>query len=98
MGDFKPEHVGKMGLYLTAIDVQLKSTDDNDTIGLILCKTKNSVTAEYALSSINKPVGVATYETSSGLPEPLREQLPGIKELEESLRQVEIPDIETGLQ
>ncbi len=94
MGAFKPEYVGKMGLYLTAIDMQVKAEEDNPTIGLILCKSKNSVTAEYALRGINRPVGVATYETTNDLPEPLKDQLPDIKELEERLQEAQGQDID----
>jgi YhcG PDDEXK nuclease domain len=78
-----------MSLYLTAVDEQVKSTEDSDTIGLILCTSKDSITAEYTLRSVHKPVGVATYETTSELPEPFKDQLPTVKELEEQLESVQ---------
>ncbi len=87
-GAFKPEYAGQINFYLTAINRQVKRPDDSPTIGLVLCKTKNTVTAEYALSNINNPVGVASYQHTTSLPEPLQSQLPGIKELEESLEAI----------
>jgi predicted nuclease of restriction endonuclease-like (RecB) superfamily len=92
-GAFKPEYAGKMNFYLTAVDRQVKQDTDNPTIGIILCKAKNTVVAEYALSDIRKPVGGASYLTSQ-LPEGLNEQLPGIEELTASIKDIgeEIPD------
>ena len=85
-----------MSLYLTAVDKQVKQPDDNSTIGLILCTSKDKVTAEYTLNNIHRPVGVATYETTTELPDPLKSQLPGVKEHEESLERIradgELPD------
>lgn len=87
-GAFKAEYAGKMSLYLSAVDEQIKASDDNPTIGLILCTAKDKVAAEYTLKNIQRPVGVATYETTSELPEPLKEQLPTTTELEEQLQAV----------
>jgi predicted nuclease of restriction endonuclease-like (RecB) superfamily len=56
-GSFKPEHTGKLGFYLSAVDAQIKHPDDQPTIGLLLCKSKNTVVAEYALRDSNKPIG-----------------------------------------
>jgi hypothetical protein len=58
-GAFKPEHAGQLNFYLAAVDAQMKAPDDNPTIGLLLCKTKNRLVAEYALSGMAKPMGVA---------------------------------------
>jgi len=58
-GEFRPEHTGKLSFYLTAVDEQMKAPEDGPTIGLLLCKSKNRVVAEYALRDINKPIGVA---------------------------------------
>ncbi len=85
-GVFKPEYAGKLNFYLTAVDELIKRPDDNPSIGIILCKGKKKTTAEYALKNIHSPVGVATYETTTSLPESLKEQLPDIKELEEQLQ------------
>jgi predicted nuclease of restriction endonuclease-like (RecB) superfamily len=79
-GSFKPEYVGKLNFYMTAIDRQVKEPEDKKTIGIMLCKTKNKVTAEYALSNIQNPMGVATYQTTEALPEDLKDKLPDIIE------------------
>lgn len=86
--EFKPEYAGKMNFYLTAVDEMMKHEDDAPTIGLLLCKTKNKVVAEYALRDINKPLGVAEYETTiiESLPENLKGSLPSIEEIEEELK------------
>jgi len=88
-GNFKPEHAGKLNFYMTVIDRQVKEPEDNKTIGIILCKTKNKVTAEYALSNIQSPMGVATYQTNEALPENLKNKLPDIKQLEAKLEEVQ---------
>jgi|SRR5882762_484052 len=94
-GDFKPEYAGKVNFYLKAIDEQIKHKDDKPTIGIILCETKNKVTAEYALSDIQKPIGVASYQFTTSLPDELKDQLPDVKELEASLQKVK-KSIEEG--
>ena len=84
-GPFKPEHTGKLGFYLSAVDAQIKHPDDQPTIGLLLCKSKNSVVAEYALRDSNKPIGVAEYQLVQSLPERLQTNLPTIEEIEAEL-------------
>ncbi|AEP12163.1 PDDEXK nuclease domain-containing protein [Chloracidobacterium thermophilum] len=88
-GAFKPEHAGQLNFYLTAVDRQIKAPDDKPTIGLLLCKTKNRLVAEYALSGIDKPMGVAEYQLVRALPEPLLTNLPTVEELETELGAVE---------
>ena len=88
-GEFKPEYAGKMNFYLTAVDRQVKHPSDNPTIGIILCKAKNKIMAEYALADIRKPVGVATYQFTTSLPDALKDKLPGIEELEAGLKDIE---------
>lgn len=88
-GEFKPEYAGKMNFYLAAVDRQVKHETDNATIGLILCKTKNKVIAEYALANTTSPIGVASYRLTTSLPDFLKDQLPGIEELEEGLKDIE---------
>lgn len=83
---FKPEHAGQLNFYLAAVDAQIKAADDKPTIGLLLCKTKKRFVAEYALSGINKPIGVAEYQLVKALPEPLDTNLPSIEEIEEMFR------------
>ena len=82
---FKPEHAGKLNFYLSAVDAQLKAPDDKPTIGLLLCKSKKRLVAEYALSGIEKPIGVAEYQLVRALPETLDTCLPSIEEIEAAL-------------
>lgn len=86
---FKPEHAGQLNFYLTAVDRQVKAPDDKPTIGLLLCKTKKRTVAEYALSGIDKPIGVAEYQLVRTLPEPLVTSLPTVEELESELSTVD---------
>jgi predicted nuclease of restriction endonuclease-like (RecB) superfamily len=85
---FKPEYAGKMNFYLSAVDDLLRHPDDKPSIGIILCKAKNQVVAEYALRDLAKPVGVSSYITKlvESLPPALRDSLPSPKELEAELR------------
>lgn len=84
-GKFKPEHLGQLGFYMTAVDAQVKAADDNPTIGLLLCKSKNEVVAEYALRDTARPLGVAEYQLMESLPEPLQTSLPTIEQIEREL-------------
>jgi predicted nuclease of restriction endonuclease-like (RecB) superfamily len=88
-GEFKPEFVGQLNFYLTAIDKQVKTTEDNPTIGILLCKTKNKVVAEYALKDISKPLGISEYRIGDAIPEKIKTALPSIEELEQSLKNTE---------
>lgn len=85
VGKFKPEYAGKLNFYLSAIDDQLKHPMDNPTIGLILCKSKNNVVAEYSLRNITKAIGLSDYRMTEALPENLQTALPSIEELEAEL-------------
>ena len=76
IGDFLPEYVGKMQFYLAALDDNVRMEDENPSIGIILCKSKNETIVEYALRESGKPIGVASYRVVSTLPEELRGQLP----------------------
>jgi predicted nuclease of restriction endonuclease-like (RecB) superfamily len=82
---FKPEHVEQLNFYLSAVDAQVKAADDRPTIGLLLCKKQNRLVAQYALSGIDKPIGVAEYQLFSELPEILGQSLPTIAEIEAEL-------------
>jgi len=81
-GAFKPEHIGQLNFYLSAMDAQVKAEDDKPTIGLLLCRSKNSVVAQYAVNGINKPIGVAEFDLLRELPVPLADNLPSIEEIE----------------
>ncbi len=84
-GEFKPEYTGKMNFYLAAVDDNLKTGQDNPTIGMILCKTKNRVIAEYALRDMSKPIGISEYKLTEALPEELKSSLPTVEALEAEL-------------
>ncbi len=90
---FKPEHAGQLNFYLAAVDAQVKADDDKPTIGLLLCKQQNRLVAEYALSGIEKPIGVAEYQLLRDLPETLGRSLPSIEEIEAELAEdLNMPD------
>ena len=84
-GKFKPEHLGQLGFYLTAVDRQVKHAQDNSTIGLLLCKSKNKVVAEYALGDKTQPMGIAEYKLLESLPAELQTSLPSIEQIEREL-------------
>ncbi len=85
-GDFKPEHLGQLSFYLTAVDKQIKSEHDTATIGLLLCKNRNKVVAEYALGDNRQPMGIAEYKLLESLPTHLQTQLPSIEDIERELQ------------
>ncbi|QKV55456.1 PDDEXK nuclease domain-containing protein [Comamonas antarctica] len=82
---FRPEHAGQLNFYLAAVDAQVKAEDDKPTIGLLLCKQQNRLVAEYALSGIDKPIGVAEYQLLRDLPDALEQSLPSIADIEAEL-------------
>lgn len=84
-GKFKPEYAGKLNFYLSAIDTQLKHPQDNPSIGLILCKNKDKVEAEYALRDIKKPIGISEFKLTQALPKNFKSQLPTIAQIENQL-------------
>ncbi|AZF34155.1 hypothetical protein C4J89_4718 [Pseudomonas sp. R4-35-07] len=84
-GKFKPEHLGKLSFYLAAVDAELKHPQDGPTIGLLLCKGKNEVVAEYALRDNNRPIGVAEYQWVESLSAELQTSLPSIEQIEREL-------------
>lgn len=84
-GQFKPEHLGQLGFYLTAVDRQMKGEHDSPTIGLLLCKSKNKVVAEYALGDKSQPMGIAEYQLAQSLPAELQTSLPTIEQIEREL-------------
>ena len=86
-GEFDSRDAGQMSAYLSAVDDQLKHTDDKPTIGIILCKTKDNVFVEYVLRNFNRPIGVAEFEVKvvEKLPKELKSSLPTVEEIEEEL-------------
>lgn len=81
-GDFEPANAGQLNFYIKAVDSQLRKDADNPTIGLLLCKSREKLVVEYALSDINKPIGVSEYKLTHKLPKNLKSSLPTIEEIE----------------
>ena len=86
MKKFKPEYAGKMNFYLSVVDEQLKSETDNPSIGLILCRDKNKVVAEYSLKDMSKPIGVSEYKLTQEIPEAFKRALPDAEAWEKHIR------------
>jgi len=84
---FEPEYTGKLGYYIIAVNEQLKKDVDNSTIGLLICKTKDNIEAQYSLKSSSQPIGISEYNLSKLLPENFKSSLPSIEEIEKELNQ-----------
>lgn len=82
---FIPEYAGKLNFYLSAVDSHVKSEEDNQTIGILLCRDKNNIETEFALRDINKPMGVSEFQLTEIIPEELKSSLPTIEEIENEL-------------
>lgn len=85
-GKFKPEYAGKLNFYLSAVDDMLRHEHDNPSIGILLCKEKDKLTAEYALRDIHKPIGVSEYKLSDFVPQELADTLPSAEDIEKRIR------------
>ena len=84
-GEFKPEYAGQLNFYLSAVDGLLKKEQDHPSIGLLLCKSKNDLVAEYSLKDMSKPIGVSAYRITSCLPEEFEKQLPSVEDLQKRI-------------
>ena len=84
---FKPEHTGQLGFYMAAVDDLMRKEGDNQTIGIILCKSKHKVVAEYALRNMNAPIGISEYTLAKALPKELKTSLPTVEEIEAELNE-----------
>ena len=82
---FKPEYAGQLNFYINVVDDKLRGENDNKTIGLLLCKGKDEVVAQYALTGYDQPIGISDYQLSKAIPENLKSALPSIEEVEEEL-------------
>jgi predicted nuclease of restriction endonuclease-like (RecB) superfamily len=91
---FIPEYAGKLNFYLSAVDSLLKRSDDQPTIGLLLCRDKNNIEVEFALRDMNKPMGVSEYTLVEALPDNLKGALPTVEEIENDLQQLQ--DVDGG--
>ena len=85
-GEFRPEYAGQLNFYLSAVDGIIKKEQDNPTIGLLLCKSKNNLVAEYALKDMTKPMGVSEYKLTGQLPEELEKQLPSVEDIQNRIK------------
>jgi predicted nuclease of restriction endonuclease-like (RecB) superfamily len=90
VNEFEPEHAGKLGYYIAAVNNQLKKAGDNPTIGLLICKTKDNIEAKYSLESSSQPIGISEYTYSKLLPDDFKSSLPSIEEIERELNQDDI--------
>ncbi|MBF6594960.1 MAG: DUF1016 family protein [Thermaceae bacterium] len=90
MGKFRPGDAGQLNFYLPAVDDLLRHPSDQPTIGILLCRSKNEVVAEYALRDIHKPMGVSEYQLAEALPKELQGALPTIEQLEAELDRLEL--------
>lgn len=95
-GDFKPEYAGKLNFYLSAVDDILKTEYDNPSIGLLLCKSKNNLIAEYSLKDISKPIGVSEYRITEKLPDELEKQLPSVEDIRKRILQPPGDKLQSG--
>ncbi|MEJ8740004.1 PDDEXK nuclease domain-containing protein [Phocaeicola sp. HCN-6420] len=82
---FKPEYAGQLNFYINVVDDKLRGENDNKTIGLLLCKGKDEIVAQYALTGYDQPIGISDYQLSKAIPENLKSALPSIEEVEEEL-------------
>ena len=89
VGEFKPEYVGQLQFYLTALDKQVKMENENPSIGIIICKEKNRTVVEYALANSDKPIGIATYKIHDSLPEQMKDLLPSPEEIKNRLEMLD---------
>ncbi|MBQ2823058.1 MAG: DUF1016 family protein [Oscillospiraceae bacterium] len=85
-GEFRPEYAGKLNFYLSAVDSELKKDEDNPSIGLLLCKSKNNIIAEYTLRDMSKPIGVSEYKVTRTLPKELEETLPSEEDIQKRIK------------
>ena len=81
-GEFKPEYAGQINFYLSAVDGILKQETDRPSIGLLLCKSKNNLVAEYALRDMSKPIGVSEYKITRQLPDEIGKMLPSVEDIQ----------------
>ena len=86
---FKPDFAGQLNFYVTAVTRDLKSQEDNQTIGILICKDKDNVVAEYSLANISQPIGISKYEISKLLEKEYKSSLPSIEEIEQSIKDIE---------
>ena len=85
---FRPTDAGQLNFYLAAVDEQIKSPQDNPTIGILLCQSKDKIVAEYALKNVSSPMGVSDYRLTKMMPQDLKKSLPSIEQIEAELKAI----------
>jgi hypothetical protein len=83
VGAFQPEHAGKLGFYLAAVNRTMRTPIEGPSIGVLLCESRSGPMVEFALETINQPIGVSTYQVTRELPAPMQEELPSVEDLQE---------------
>lgn len=86
--EFKPEYVGQLGFYVTAVDEILKKKEDNPTLGLLLCKGKDKISVDWSLKNVNSPIGVASYKVKNAIPKELLKLLPTEEEINLYMKEI----------
>ncbi len=84
---FKPEYAGKLNFYLSAVDTLIKGEEDNETIGILLCRDKKKIETEFALRGMTKPIGISEFNLTEFLPENLKGSMPTVEEIEQELEE-----------
>jgi len=92
-GDFSPRDIGQLGFYISAVNHRLKTDQDNQTIGLLVCRSKSNVVAQYALENTNHPIGISEFELSDLIPEDFKSSLPTIEEIEDELKDIDVSEL-----
>lgn len=85
-GSFDSRDIGQLGTYMTAVNHIIKSEQDNSTIGLLICKDKDNVLAQYALESSSQPIGIAEFQLTKFVPDEFKNSLPSIEDIETELK------------
>jgi predicted nuclease of restriction endonuclease-like (RecB) superfamily len=85
MSEFEPSFSGQMNFYISAVNHTIRSAGDNPTIGIILCRSQSKMTVEFALDTVQNPIGVSTYKLRDDLPPALKDSLPTAEQLEMEL-------------
>jgi len=83
VGAFQPEHAGKLGFYLAAVNGTMRTPVEGPSIGVLLCESRSGPIVEFALETMNQPIGVSTYHVTRELPAPMQEELPSVEDLQE---------------
>ena len=95
-GEFEPEYAGKLSFYISAVDGTMRTAADGPTIGLLLCESRSGPVVEYSLQNLLQPTAVSTYRVTRELPEPVREELPSVEDLQEVVLKLGVDSEDPG--